>query len=379
MGEAIAIKRRLPRWGAVVLSDLVPGLGQALSGHITSGLLWFAALNVATGFVVWLAASPHFPGLSAAFCAGGFVLTLWLCMLVHAYYSAAGSENRVEEKPWIAALLSCFLPGLGQLYNYDFVLGIIFLALTFGVALMPTTPTRLIFSVIVGTWSVIQALRGRLLKEQIQSSAVRMFISAWVVHLLLFVTGFFGVRMFWIQPFRIPTAGMEPTLRGASKSGVQGRFAGDHIFVNKLAYRLRPPQRGDIVVFRADRVPGLAKTHGATYYVKRIVGLPGENISIHPPYVLINGRRLVEPPIFETIARAENGYSGYLILNVFPSQSYLSSELDSVQLRENEYFLLADNSRSGMDSRFWGPVPRESLVGPVTKIYWPWNRIGVPQ
>jgi signal peptidase I len=185
------------------------------------------------------------------------------------------------------------------------------------------------------------------------------------------------LRTFVVQPFRAATNTMAPTLRGATKlANGASRFA-DRFFVDKLSYRLRAPRRGEIVVFRTDGIPGIPDSSRGRYYVMRIVGLPGERVSIKPPYLCINGQRVTDPPIFETIARTENGYQGYVLPHTFPAPRYLASETDSVQLGEDEYFVLGDNSPSSADSRFWGPLRGHDIVGRVTMIYWPLNRMGI--
>jgi len=185
------------------------------------------------------------------------------------------------------------------------------------------------------------------------------------------------LRAFVVQPFRAATNTMAPTIRGATKLANGKTQIADHFFVDKLSYRFRLPRRGDIVVFRTDGISGIPNSSRVRYYVKRIVGLPGERVSIKPPYLYINGQRVTDPPIFETIARAENGYSGYVLPDTFPAPQYLASETDSVQLGEDEYFVLGDNSQASLDSRFWGPLRRHSIVGRVTRIFWPLNRMGI--
>jgi len=136
----------------------------------------------------------------------------------------------------------------------------------------------------------------------------------------------------------------------------------DWIARNALAYRSEDPCRGDIV--------GISMTSGEPW-IKRVVGLPGETIDIQPPYVLINGEKLLWPLIFAKISLSEDGYSGYdTVLSrgregiVFP-----------ITLGSNEYLLLGDNSANSTDSRMFGPVPREAIQGKVVRIIFPPWRI----
>ena len=184
------------------------------------------------------------------------------------------------------------------------------------------------------------------------------------------------LRAFVLQPFRAATNAMAPTIRGATKLANGRTQIADRFFVDKLSYKLRAPRRGEIVIFRTDEIPDMPESLLGKYFVKRIVGLPGERVSIQPPYLYINGQRVSDPPIFETIQLAQNGYSGYVLPKV-PRPDYLGSETNSVQLGEDEYFVLGDNSRSSLDSRYWGPVRGHSIIGQVTRIYWPLDRMGM--
>lgn len=376
MGEPTVSQSRLPRWGAVAVSNLVPGLGQILSGRIAIGIVWLISYYAAIGIALWLAASRQFPGLTAGFCAGGFAALVWIGMLVHAYRSTRSTVDDATGRPWLAAFLSCLFPGLGQFYNSDIVLGLLFLGISGGASYMPEV-VQVVVLYVIQLWSIIQAYRSRVVKEHVPLQGSRVLVLAWVGHMILFVITFWGIRTLFVQPFRVPTAGMEPTLRGDSKPGAKNPTRGDHIFVDKLAYRLSSPHRGDIVVFRTDEIPDLARSPRAAYYVKRIAGLPGERVSIRPPYLYINGQRVTDPPIFETIASGKDGYSGFVLIHDFGGSQYLASETNSVQLGDDEYFVLGDNSPSSLDSRFWGPVRKRSIVGRVTKIYWPPHRMGI--
>jgi len=194
---------------------------------------------------------------------------------------------------------------------------------------------------------------------------------------VLVVTGLVCLRLFVIQPFKVPTSAMSPTLRGIEQLPDGSATFGDHIFVDKLSYRFRAPKRGETVVFRTDSIKDIPYNLQGLYYVKRIVGLPGERVSIKPPHVCINGVPVVEPPILEKIQSAKDGYHGYVLPGTTASMAkFLASENDSVLLGDDEYFVLGDNSRASLDSRYWGPVRRDAIVGRVTSIYWPLGRAG---
>ena len=201
-----------------------------------------------------------------------------------------------------------------------------------------------------------------------------MFVSlGWAALLAILVV---CVRTFVVQPFRIPTNAMLPTLHGRTQSPDGSVTIGDHILVDKLAYRVRDPRRGEIVVFRTDglNVPRVSR---GTYYVKRIVGLPGERVTIKPPLLFVNDQRVTEPQIFQVIQSREQGYVGFLLPQChFTPQPILCEGQDTIMLGKDEYLALGDNQRASLDGRYWGPLPRSNIVGHVTWIYLPLERAG---
>ncbi|MBI3987808.1 MAG: signal peptidase I [Lentisphaerae bacterium] len=148
------------------------------------------------------------------------------------------------------------------------------------------------------------------------------------------------------------------------------RNAGDHIFVNRVSWNFRKPQRGEIMVFRTMGIlhPDI-KTN--EYYVKRMVGLPGETVSIAPPNLKINGDVMSEPEAIARIERKTDGYAGYLTTERF--NTLLRTSSDTVSLKDDEYFACGDNQPNSADSRYWGPVPQKNLVGPAFMVYWPFS------
>jgi signal peptidase I len=176
--------------------------------------------------------------------------------------------------------------------------------------------------------------------------------------------------MFVVQPFRIPSGSMEPTLR-----------VGDFLLVDKQTYGpageldrlLLPParvRRGDLVVFHYPVEPKL-------HLVKRVVGLPGDHIRLRGGRVLVNGSVLSEPYAFYSPSRP-NGFR-----DEFPSLLEADPNVDLrwwIELRRtalegdvtvpaNEYFVLGDNRNDSEDSRYWGFVPRSAIVGRPLLVY----------
>ena len=177
----------------------------------------------------------------------------------------------------------------------------------------------------------------------------------WLVTIVGAIAIVLAVKAWVVNPYRIPSSSMEPTLHCASGAeGCEGKLS-DRVLANRFIYHLRKPERGDIAVFET---PPAAKRQcgaGGTF-VKRIVGLPGETVSMRNGFVFINGRRLQEPYIGAGRRDHETG---------------------TWRVPGRSYFMMGDNRAQSCDSRRWGAVRRKDLIGPVFATYWPLNRIGL--
>jgi signal peptidase I len=162
---------------------------------------------------------------------------------------------------------------------------------------------------------------------------------------------------------------------------------GDFVFVNRWIWNFRPPQRGEVMVFSTQGIQGLQQ---GTHYIKRMCGMPNEELSIHPPEIWIGGAPLADPP--RTIARVirqerlaswATPYAGYQVVGNGGGTGYphaLRTPADHIALGPDEYFAMGDNTRNSLDGRYWGAVPRRNLLGPAATVYWPfaarrWGRI----
>jgi len=176
----------------------------------------------------------------------------------------------------------------------------------------------------------------------------------WIVTLAVPFAVVLTLKVEVANPYRIPSSSMEPTLRCAKPAaGCDATFS-DRVIANRLAYRFRDPHRGDIVVFTAPPAAKQRCTEGGTF-VKRIVGLPGEVVSERAGFVYVDGKRLNEP--YVQGSRRDN-----------ETQTW-------ARIPKGEYFMMGDNRADSCDSRQWGPVPRQNLIGPVLLTYWPLDRI----
>ena len=196
-------------------------------------------------------------------------------------------------------------------------------------------------------------------------------------------------RLFFVEPFRIPSASMLPTL-----------WIGDHLFVNKFVYGpwipvfgwrlpgLRAPQRGEVVVFTvavdgdqthpADRRPELRRED----FVKRIIGLPGDRIDIVDGVVFVNGdptpaRRRGERFLDDVgreldVAQVSIGERRFSVLD----DPALHARPVTFEVEPDRYFVLGDNRDWSRDSRDWGTVRRSEIKGPAFVLYWSWDFTG---
>jgi signal peptidase I len=178
----------------------------------------------------------------------------------------------------------------------------------------------------------------------------------WVVTIALAVAAVLVIKEWVVNPYRIPSASMEPTLHCAAPGVGCQAGASDRVLANRFIYRFRDPERGDIVVFETPEEAVERCGAGGTF-VKRLIGLPGDTIAQRSGVLRVNGAPLEESYV--------NGGSAGLD---FPERT----------LGADEYFMMGDNRGQSCDSRQWGPVSREDLIGPVFAVYWPPTRLGLP-
>ncbi len=160
-------------------------------------------------------------------------------------------------------------------------------------------------------------------------------------------------------------------------------MSGDRLFVDRVTYNFRRPERGEIVIFMTE---GINLLQQDTHYIKRLIGLGGERVQIGKDrHVRINGNRLdANTPGFENIysldgAPAESRYSGHVHIGREAFQALqipakFSDESFALAIRPNHYLVMGDNTMNSFDSRYWGDFPREKVIGKCAFVFWPINR-----
>jgi signal peptidase I len=174
-------------------------------------------------------------------------------------------------------------------------------------------------------------------------SALRGYIE-WVTVISLAIAISLLVRAYVFQTFEIPSGSMEPTLQ-----------VGDHIIVSKFSVDFGTIHRGDIIVFAASPAVAVACNDNIPDLVKRVIGLPGQTIYSKGNTIYINGRPIKQP---------------------WTHKEPLTPAIDKVTIPANNYFVIGDNQPGSCDSRYWGTVPRSSIIGKAIFRLWPPSRIG---
>lgn len=166
------------------------------------------------------------------------------------------------------------------------------------------------------------------------------FLETSVVALSIFVV----VYLFLIQPHEIKGNSMEPNFHN-----------NEYILTDKISYRFKDPKRGDVIIFKAPRNPDVD-------YIKRIIGLPKERIKIQKGHVYINGEILNEPYLTDKTL-------------VLPGSSL--QEGVEITIPEGYYFVMGDNRPHSSDSREFGPIPNNLIIGHAFVRYWPITQMGI--
>jgi signal peptidase I len=178
----------------------------------------------------------------------------------------------------------------------------------------------------------------------------------WLITIIGAILIVLAVKQWVVNPYRIPSSSMEPTLHCARPAyECEARFS-DRVLACRFCYRIADPKRGDIVVFHTPPLAAARCGEGGVY-VKRLIGLPGDLWEERGGYVYIDGHRLDEPYIKA------------------PRRD--SRTIAPIRIPRGRYFMMGDNRISSCDSRRWGTVPRANLIGKVIATYWPPQRISV--
>jgi signal peptidase I len=189
-------------------------------------------------------------------------------------------------------------------------------------------------------------------REMTEKSKTRELVESLLIAILIAL----AVRSFVVQAFKIPSSSMEPTL-----------LIGDHLLVNRLSYvvkvpvldsvifTLGKPHRGDVVVFRYPR-------DKSKDFIKRVIGEEGDTIEIRNKVIYVNGRRISDPHAY--FAEGDT---------VIPRSFSERDNFGPVTVPKDSCFCMGDNRDRSLDSRFWGFVKKDELVGKALIVYFSWD------
>ena len=174
--------------------------------------------------------------------------------------------------------------------------------------------------------------------------------------------------------------------------------AGDHLFVDRLTYNFRPPQRGEIVVFQTAGISRLDPSQQTTFYIKRLVGLPGDHLTLKQDYMVnnsqfgsvpvgqlvVNGREITaDDPHFANLYSFSDPPKGATALD-YKENTYLGHAMlqelspgEEVDVEPHHLFVMGDNTFNSSDSRYWGVLPKANIIGRAFLRLLPIQNIGV--
>jgi len=257
-------------------------------------------------------------------------------------------------RPWVAALLTLPLLGLGQLYAGEprralaVYLGFVGLMIALFWGRIPATFVGLIASLLAlllyVAWVIWDAARiARLKRDYVLKAYNRWYLYIAVILIVGSVPWSPVLARAPIKSFEIPSGSMKPSL-----------LVGDYLYADMTYYRSAKPERGDLIVYSSPEHPKIKK-------VGRAIGLEGERIEIRDKAVYIDGKRLEDPWArhldSQTIASS-------------PSREARRDQLGPEKIPAGTFFVLGDNRDNSYDSRFFGPVPLSLIWGHPLYVYW---------
>ena len=172
-----------------------------------------------------------------------------------------------------------------------------------------------------------------------------------------------AIKAWIVNPYRIPSSSMEPTLHCARPGPDCEAGYSDRVLACRFCYHLWSPKRGDIIVFKTPPLADQRCGVGGTF-VKRLIGLPGDTWEERNGFVYINGKKLDEP----YVKASRRDTQSLTLRDIPPTNTY-------THIPKDYYLMMGDNRSSSCDSRRWGLVPRKNLIGKVFATYWPPSRI----
>lgn len=362
-------------WLALLLSIIFPGLGQIYYGRRTLGILIVISYTILCVIGIYLLLSINgnaLYGLVIIFIA----LLLFLYSHVDSFFTSRANNSikfenlrRSSKDTWFAVFLNYFIPGIGNLYLKKWIAGVLILLGFFLAIFIDDYLDTLFFVsscyVVLACWLVYRSSES--IRDKSSKIILLVFVGVFIRTLILDNTDI--VKKYFYQPFTIPSGGMAPTL-----------IPGDHVLVNKYKQNI---EYGDVIVFiypNAENEPSKKGIH----YIKRVVGKPGDSIDFEGRNLVINGELInLTNPIHTKTERLNVDVLEFEE-NIFGISHKVQYKEDKQATTKGEYlpvdripdgqvFVLGDNRDYSKDSRYWGFVPTENIIGKAYKIHWSWD------
>ncbi|UCG57002.1 MAG: signal peptidase I [Phycisphaerales bacterium] len=307
-----------------------------------------------------------------------------------------GTNGKNRRRPWLAAVLSLIMPGMGHIYCGRMARGIVLAFLScmiipilFGTLSVSHSSVRMaviitsllaaaaisLFAIIDSAYTATRTAAGYVLKDY----------NRWYIYVILILmsTGGslqigFNVRSTLVEAFRVPTASNYPAI-----------VPNDRFLANKLAYRTTDPQKGDLVVF-------INPEDRRANYIKRVVAVAGDTVEIKDGHLYVNDEKLqrkalpastldnirikiLGEPLEADVFEETNGGAKYKIVLAKPPHDKTSGDFAKMTVPAHHCFVMGDNRNLSVDSRHFGPVPLATIKGRADYLYWPvkdWSRFG---
>lgn len=345
-----------PKWVGLVFAFFLPGSAHYLSGHRKAGMVWFFSFWALAFAGTTFLAIPLKPLIITGFVLIILTSTLLpLIMLIRSFRAVP----KLKLKGWMLFIALVLAANLAKIP---------------GRMLMPVHPFQVPTGSMEPTLMGISAKQGTNTATSLswltEGSAFQEFQThssgtvsqvRMEANLLTFDIGSTRQSI----PSYVLSDGFKP--EGPYNTGDiiwSGTISsGDHIMVNRKAYLFKEPARGDIIIVKTDNISH-PEVRPGTVYIKRIAGLPGETIRIETPRLIANGSPVTSPALFENLK--------------FRNAGQLKTPADRITLAPDEYLVTGDNQspNKSLDGRYFGAIKRDDILGKVSTIYWPFNRIG---
>lgn len=348
-------KNRKEPWLAVNLSSIFPGIGQSYAGQTVKSIVILAGYVLLIALGLFLILNPTSNPLI-----GLLILLLTLTIipiwnLFDAYYSAQSKnspqfklERKKNKDAWLAVYLSSFLPGIGHAYLKKWLSGLAFFTIYLILIVVSElniefiSPATKFLQVLLTLFCFYHVYNSAPVRRESSEKTILLFILFSLLISNIFADSIsFIFGKFLLEARYIPASSMLPTLA-----------IGDRLIINKIIYRFRSPQRGDLIIFSP--TDALLEKNHKDYFIKRIIGGPGDKVKVAEGQVYLNGQVLQEPYILEK-----------------PDYDF-----GPVIVPPDSYFVLGDNRNNSFDSHYWGFVPRQNIIGQVTQRFYPFSRSG---